>query len=188
MPVERAGADQVGEHELVEHRRLRAGAPQRRDHRVDERARQHEPCQPQRRGQRRARVHHTFRRQRLQCADLLAVEAELAVVVVLDDDRAGPGECRAAGRRHRDAERRVVRRGDDHRRARQLVQERAALELTGAITRLSETRDVPDEVYEYTTKVFTESQYQVVVWLILIINGFNRLAAPARPSLPKRTA
>ena len=36
-------------------------------------------------------------------------------------------------------------------------QERAALELTEALTRLSETRDVPDDVYEYATKVFTES-------------------------------
>lgn len=63
-------------------------------------------------------------------------------------------------------------------------QERAALELTETITRLAETRDVPDEVYEYATKVFTESQYQAVCWLITIINGWNRLAVPARPSLP----
>jgi alkylhydroperoxidase family enzyme len=65
-------------------------------------------------------------------------------------------------------------------------QERAALELTETITRLSETRDVPDEVYEYATKVFTETQYQAVVWLIMIINGYNRLAVPGRPALPTR--
>jgi AhpD family alkylhydroperoxidase len=65
-------------------------------------------------------------------------------------------------------------------------QERAALELTETITRLSETRDVPDEVYEYATKVFTETQYQAVCWLVMIINGWNRLAVPGRPTLPTR--
>lgn len=63
-------------------------------------------------------------------------------------------------------------------------QERAALELTETITQLSTTRDVPDEVYEYATKVFTEAQYQAVVWMIMIINGYNRLAVPGRPKLP----
>jgi AhpD family alkylhydroperoxidase len=62
--------------------------------------------------------------------------------------------------------------------------ERAALDLTETITRLAETRDVPDEVYEFATKVFTETQYQAVVWLIMLINGWNRLAVPARPVLP----
>jgi AhpD family alkylhydroperoxidase len=65
-------------------------------------------------------------------------------------------------------------------------QERAALELTETITRLSDSRDVPDEVYEYATKVFTETQYQVVCWEIMIINGWNRLAVPGRPALPTR--
>jgi AhpD family alkylhydroperoxidase len=65
-------------------------------------------------------------------------------------------------------------------------QERAALELTEVLTRLSETRDVPDEVYEYATKVFTEAQYQAVIWEIVVINGYNRLAVPSRPALPKR--
>jgi AhpD family alkylhydroperoxidase len=62
--------------------------------------------------------------------------------------------------------------------------ERAALDLTETITRLAELRDVSDEVYELATKVFTETQYQAVVWLIMIINGWNRLAVPARPALP----
>jgi AhpD family alkylhydroperoxidase len=65
-------------------------------------------------------------------------------------------------------------------------QERAALELTETITRLAETRDVPDEVYEYATKVFTEAQYQSVIWEIMMINGYNRLAVPGRPALPNR--
>jgi AhpD family alkylhydroperoxidase len=63
-------------------------------------------------------------------------------------------------------------------------QERAALELTETITQLSVVRDVPDEVYEYATKVFTEAQYQAVVWLVMIINGYNRLGVPGRPKLP----
>jgi AhpD family alkylhydroperoxidase len=63
-------------------------------------------------------------------------------------------------------------------------QERAALELTETLTRLSETRDLPDDVYTLATKVLTEAQYQAVVWLIVVINGFNRLAVPARPALP----
>jgi AhpD family alkylhydroperoxidase len=88
----------------------------------------------------------------------------------------------------------VLKAGEDQRRLTLLPawretdlyneQERAALELTETITRLSETRDVPDEVYEYATKVLTEPQYQAVVWLVMIINGYNRLAVPARPKLP----
>jgi AhpD family alkylhydroperoxidase len=62
-------------------------------------------------------------------------------------------------------------------------QERAALELTETLTRLSETRDLPDDVYRLATEVFTEAQYQAVVWLVVIINGLNRLAVPARPKL-----
>jgi AhpD family alkylhydroperoxidase len=90
----------------------------------------------------------------------------------------------------------ALRRGEDVRRINLLAawhetdlyseQERAALALTETITRLAETRDVPDEVYEYATKVFTEAQYQAVVWEIMVINGYNRLAVPARPALPNR--
>ncbi len=67
-------------------------------------------------------------------------------------------------------------------------QERAALELTEVMTRLCSTQDVPDEVYSLATKVFTEAQYQAVAWMIVVINNFNRLAVPARPSLPRRAA
>jgi AhpD family alkylhydroperoxidase len=65
-------------------------------------------------------------------------------------------------------------------------QERAALELTEAITRLSETRDVPDDVYERATAVFTEDQYSAILWLILVINGWNRLTVPSHTPLPRR--
>lgn len=63
-------------------------------------------------------------------------------------------------------------------------QERAALDVTEALTRLSETRDLPDDVYSYATKVLTEEQYQVVVWLVVMINGWNRVAVPGHPKLP----
>ena len=41
-------------------------------------------------------------------------------------------------------------------------QERAALALTDVMTRLAETQDVSDEVYQEATRVFTEEQYRVV--------------------------
>jgi AhpD family alkylhydroperoxidase len=65
-------------------------------------------------------------------------------------------------------------------------QERAALELTEVMTRLSQTQDVPDEVYQQATKVFTEAQYQAVAWMIVLINTFNRLGVPSRARLPRR--
>ncbi|MBB4909714.1 carboxymuconolactone decarboxylase family protein [Actinophytocola algeriensis] len=67
-------------------------------------------------------------------------------------------------------------------------QERAALELTEVLTRLAETNDVPEDVYEFATKVFTESQYQAVVWMVMVINAYNRIVLPGHSKLPKRTA
>jgi AhpD family alkylhydroperoxidase len=67
-------------------------------------------------------------------------------------------------------------------------QERAALELTEAITRLPQTQDVPDDVYERAVKVFSEAQYQAVAWMTVVINTYNRLAVPCRPELPNRAA
>jgi AhpD family alkylhydroperoxidase len=67
-------------------------------------------------------------------------------------------------------------------------QERAALELTEAMTRLPQTQDVPDDVYDQATKVFTEDQYKAVAWMVLVINSFNRLAVPSHAELPKRAA
>ena len=63
-------------------------------------------------------------------------------------------------------------------------QERAALALTDAMTRLSQTQDVPDEVYEQAVGVFTEEQYRVVAWAITVINAFNRLSVTSRRALP----
>jgi len=63
-------------------------------------------------------------------------------------------------------------------------QERAALALTDAMTRLSHTQDVPDEVYEQAVSVFTEEQYRAVGWVITVINAFNRLGVTSRKPLP----
>ncbi|WP_028926822.1 carboxymuconolactone decarboxylase family protein [Pseudonocardia acaciae] len=65
-------------------------------------------------------------------------------------------------------------------------QERSAIELTEVITRLSQTQDVPDEVYQRAMTAFTEAQYVAVGWMIMLINCFNRLGAPSRPRLPER--
>jgi AhpD family alkylhydroperoxidase len=67
-------------------------------------------------------------------------------------------------------------------------QERSAIELTEVITRLSQTQDVPDDVYERAMKAFTEAQYKAVAWMIMLINCYNRLGAPSRPRLPNRAA
>lgn len=62
-------------------------------------------------------------------------------------------------------------------------QERAALALTDAMTRLPETQDVPDEVYAQAAGVFTEDQYRAVAWTITMINAFNRLSVTSRKPL-----
>ena len=63
-------------------------------------------------------------------------------------------------------------------------QERAALALTDAMTRLSQTQDVPDEVYEQAVSAFTEEQYRAVAWAITVINAFNRLSVTSRKAPP----
>ncbi|HEY4005215.1 MAG TPA: carboxymuconolactone decarboxylase family protein [Pseudonocardia sp.] len=67
-------------------------------------------------------------------------------------------------------------------------QERAALELTEAITRLPDTQDVSDEVYQRAVKVFDDAQYQAVAWMAVVINTFNRLAVTGRAQLPRRAS
>ena len=66
--------------------------------------------------------------------------------------------------------------------------ERSALELTEVLTRLAETNDVPADVYERATAAFTETQYQAVVWMVMVINAYNRVVLPGHPKLPKRAA
>ena len=64
-------------------------------------------------------------------------------------------------------------------------QERAALALTDAMTKLSEHQDVPDDVYEHATAAFTEDQYAVVAWAVTVINAFNRLGVTSHKPLPE---
>lgn len=64
-------------------------------------------------------------------------------------------------------------------------QERAALALTEAMTKLAEHQDVSDGVYEQATKVFTKDQYAAVAWAATLINALNRLGVTSRPPLPK---
>lgn len=58
--------------------------------------------------------------------------------------------------------------------------ERAALELTEAITRLSETANVPEETYRRARAVFDEHQYAAVAWQAIVINAFNRMNVTSR--------
>jgi AhpD family alkylhydroperoxidase len=63
-------------------------------------------------------------------------------------------------------------------------QERAALELTETLTRLTQTQDLPDELYERATGVLTEPQYAAVIWAIAVINTWNRIILTSRLDLP----
>ncbi|MFE5426233.1 carboxymuconolactone decarboxylase family protein [Peribacillus simplex] len=60
--------------------------------------------------------------------------------------------------------------------------ERAALELTEAVTAIS-ANGVPDELYERVRLHFDEKQYIDLVTIIITINGWNRLAISAK-SIP----
>jgi AhpD family alkylhydroperoxidase len=64
-------------------------------------------------------------------------------------------------------------------------QERAALALTEAMTKLSEHQDVPDGVYQQATSVFSEEQYVAIGWAATVINAFNRLGVTSRKPLPR---
>jgi AhpD family alkylhydroperoxidase len=60
------------------------------------------------------------------------------------------------------------------------ARERAALELTEAITLMSEGR-VTDELWSRVAIEFTDLEMAELVWTIAIINTWNRIAGPARP-------
>jgi AhpD family alkylhydroperoxidase len=60
------------------------------------------------------------------------------------------------------------------------ARERAALELTEAITLMSEGR-VTDELWSRVAAEFTDLEMAELVWTIAIINTWNRIAGPARP-------
>jgi AhpD family alkylhydroperoxidase len=60
------------------------------------------------------------------------------------------------------------------------ARERAALELTEAVTRLS-GGEVSDEVFERAAAQFSELELAELVWAIAVINTWNRLGAAGRP-------
>ncbi|WP_018686987.1 carboxymuconolactone decarboxylase family protein [Actinokineospora enzanensis] len=64
-------------------------------------------------------------------------------------------------------------------------QERAALLLTEALSKLSQTQDVSDEVYTEVTAVLSKKQYVAVAWTVSVANTFNRLAVASRKRLPR---
>lgn len=64
-------------------------------------------------------------------------------------------------------------------------QERAALALTESITRISETADVPDDVYRAAEAVFGPEQLGAVIWVITVINSWNRVNVATRAPLPE---
>lgn len=63
-------------------------------------------------------------------------------------------------------------------------QERAALALAEALTRLSTTQEVPDDVYDQALAAFTPEQYCAIVWIVTVYNAFNRLSVCSRTPLP----
>jgi AhpD family alkylhydroperoxidase len=63
-------------------------------------------------------------------------------------------------------------------------QDRAALALAEAMTRLPITHDVPDDVYDAVMNVFTADQYSALAWAVTVINAFNRLGVAGRMPLP----
>jgi AhpD family alkylhydroperoxidase len=65
-------------------------------------------------------------------------------------------------------------------------QEQAALALTEAMTELSATQTVPDDVYAEAARVFTEDQYRAVAWEVIAINSWNRMTITSHTPLPKR--
>jgi AhpD family alkylhydroperoxidase len=60
------------------------------------------------------------------------------------------------------------------------ARERAALALTEAATRLTDG-PVSDEVFAAAAKEFTEVELAELIWVITVINAWNRLSATARP-------
>ncbi|HEX4016718.1 MAG TPA: carboxymuconolactone decarboxylase family protein [Frankiaceae bacterium] len=58
--------------------------------------------------------------------------------------------------------------------------ERAVLELTEAITRLAD-HPVSDEVFDAAALHFSEAELAQLIWVIAVINTWNRLGAVARP-------
>jgi len=60
------------------------------------------------------------------------------------------------------------------------AQQRAALELTEAMTRLAD-HPVSDEIVDRAAAHFSEHELAELIWVITVINAWTRLGATARP-------
>jgi AhpD family alkylhydroperoxidase len=60
------------------------------------------------------------------------------------------------------------------------ARERAALALTEAMTRLA-GNEVSDAVFNAAAEHFTEVELAELIWVVTVINAWNRLGATARP-------
>ena len=60
------------------------------------------------------------------------------------------------------------------------ARERAAFELTEAVTRLAD-HEVTDELFNRVATHFSETELAELIWVITAINTWNRLGATARP-------
>ena len=61
------------------------------------------------------------------------------------------------------------------------AEERAALALTEAVTRLADSADpVPDQVWDLAAKHFDQKELAALLLNIAVTNAFNRLNAPTR--------
>lgn len=65
--------------------------------------------------------------------------------------------------------------------------ERAALELTEAVTRIGEA-GVPDSVWSQVGRLFDEKEIVQLLMAICAINVWNRIAVSTRQALPERQA
>ena len=63
--------------------------------------------------------------------------------------------------------------------------QRAALALAESMSTLSQTQQVPDEVYERAATVFTADQLSVLIWAGAVIQTFNALNVTAPKPLPE---
>jgi len=60
------------------------------------------------------------------------------------------------------------------------ARERAALELTEAITRLAD-HPVSDQIFDAAAAHFPDAELAQLIWTVAVINTWNRLGAVARP-------
>ena len=150
MPVVAARGEELGQHELVQRGGPGTDAGQLRDDRRHEVLGRHQPGQPHRGRQRlarRAAVDDVVGGQRLHRAERSPVVAELAVVVVLDQNSAaGAGPLHELGAvLERDAQRELVGRGEQDGvdvLARQLRARRADRQADQAQARVGQDRPV----------------------------------------------